>query len=295
MGRKAIEKRWTDEQFIEAVKSSISMSEALRKLGLVPQGSFRVGKNKIKELGLDISHWLGRRHLLGKKRGNIKNTPLSDVLKENSNFSTCCLKKRLISDGILKNECSICKQQPIWMNKPLIMILDHINGVYNDNRLENLRLVCRHCDSQLPTFCGRNNIGHKKQEKSHCIDCEKEVNRGTLRCCKCEHIRIRKVERPSCEQLLKDTSEMPITKIGEKYGVTDNAIRKWLYGYGTIPQKKMFEKQLNNLKKYRESTSQKSKELHTCKCGKPKKKLRAKMCRECYLKERKNQNKASQI
>jgi len=36
------------------------------------------------------------------------------------------------------------------------LILDHINGVNNDNRLENLRFVCSNCDSQLDTYKSRN-------------------------------------------------------------------------------------------------------------------------------------------
>lgn len=41
------------------------------------------------------------------------------------------------------------------MGKPLVLILDHKNGVNNDNRLENLRFVCSNCDSQLETYKNR--------------------------------------------------------------------------------------------------------------------------------------------
>jgi 5-methylcytosine-specific restriction endonuclease McrA len=50
----------------------------------------------------------------------------------------------------------LCGQQPMWNGKQLVLILDHINGINNDNRLENLRLLCPNCNSQTPTFAGRN-------------------------------------------------------------------------------------------------------------------------------------------
>lgn len=94
------------------------------------------------------------------KRGAItarsQTFPYEDVLVENSSYKRTNLKKRLLKDGILKNECVICGLQELWQDKHLNMILDHINGVYNDNRLENLRLLCPNCNSQTDTFSGRN-------------------------------------------------------------------------------------------------------------------------------------------
>lgn len=53
-------------------------------------------------------------------------------------------------------KCSICGQDPIWNGKPLIMILDHINGIHTDDRLENLRWVCPNCNYQLETTGSKN-------------------------------------------------------------------------------------------------------------------------------------------
>jgi len=52
-------------------------------------------------------------------------------------------------------ECSICGISE-WMGKPVPLVLDHIDGNSNNNKKENLRIVCRNCDGQLDTFCSKN-------------------------------------------------------------------------------------------------------------------------------------------
>lgn len=54
------------------------------------------------------------------------------------------------------NKCAICGMENSWNNKPLVFILDHINGRANDNTRNNLRLVCPNCDSQLDTYKNKN-------------------------------------------------------------------------------------------------------------------------------------------
>lgn len=67
--------------------------------------------------------------------------------------STSNLKNRLIKEGFLKNKCDICGLEGVWQGQSIVMVLDHINGINNDNRKENLRLLCPNCNSQQPTFC----------------------------------------------------------------------------------------------------------------------------------------------
>jgi HNH endonuclease len=61
--------------------------------------------------------------------------------------------------------CRFHTEPLVWNNKPLKLILDHRNGNNSDNRPKNLRLLCRHCDSQLDTRGGGNKGRVQKAEE----------------------------------------------------------------------------------------------------------------------------------
>jgi len=216
----------------EVIDNSNSFSDVLRHFDLViASGNYKTLKTRLKEENIDFSHIpQGLNNNKNRKFPN-KSIPLEEVMIENSTYSRKNLKERLLNENILENKCVICNQLPIHNKKKLVMVLDHINGKNNDHRKENLRLLCPNCNSQQETFCGKN----KRKKHYYCGECGKSIkSKHSKLCHSChsknmDHISIRKVkDRPSVEQLLKEIEESNYCAVGRKYGVSDNAVRKWV-------------------------------------------------------------------
>lgn len=224
---------WTklsDIEFISLVNESNSYKQIFNVFGLCNKGgNSKTLKQRISKLNLNTDH-LNASYTKLNELSKLKVIPLVDILVENSTYDRTRLKRRLITSGILENKCSICDQMPVWNNKPLTLQLDHINGIHNDNRIHNIRIVCPHCHTQTDTYAGRSN---KKIYK--CI-CGNKKTKLSIECNICMSIRHRKVIRPSIDVLIDKIKSSSYVAIGKEYGVSDNAIRKWIKSYGFNPK-----------------------------------------------------------
>ena len=89
-------------------------------------------------------------------RGEVMSRPLGLPISELHRLkSRTNVKMRLIRAGILENRCSECGLSE-WRGKTLSVQIDHINGIKDDNRLENLRMLCPNCHSLTDTYGARN-------------------------------------------------------------------------------------------------------------------------------------------
>jgi len=211
-------KTWTKELLIEAVQKSQNYSDVARYLNLSINGNTtKTLKKAIYEYNLDINHF--------QKTKPTKHKLLSNFLIENSTFKGTGqqLKKRLLRENLIKDECILCHLTTNWNGKSLVLQLDHINGVHNDNRLENLRILCPNCHSQTETFSGKRFKKHKTVNKKESFT-DLQLS---------SHIKKRKVKnRPTKNELDALVKEKGYAAVGKIYNVSDNTIRKWLKAYG---------------------------------------------------------------
>lgn len=232
MPKETIMSKISDEEFAYIVSTSSSLKEIGMKCGYSCNSgaSSSIVKNRINKQGLSFQG----------TRANPVYREDKDIFIADSPVDQSTLRKRYLQGNFSEYKCSICGQEPIWNGKELVLTLDHINGHNHDDRLENLRWVCPNCDRQLSTFAGRNIVYEKN--KNYCIDCGKEILQSSIRCPDCaaktNGLKHRLAERPERNELKTLIRVMPFVKIGEKYGVSDNAIRKWCDAYGLPRVKK---------------------------------------------------------
>jgi hypothetical protein len=124
------------------------------------------------------------------------------------------------------------------------LILDHINGVRDDNRLTNLRIVCPNCNATLDTHCGRN--ARKQRDPRSCERCGEEYTprsdrqRFCSRYCGSRHdnrpqLSSSSSDRPPLETLMAAVTSVGYEATGRKHGVSGTTIRKWIKSMGVVP------------------------------------------------------------
>jgi hypothetical protein len=201
---------WTVEELRAAVAASTSLGEAIRRLGLrAAGGNPRSIQRWIERLDISTEHFVAPG-----APGVRAKIPLSEILVERSTYSRTKLKERLFREGLKTRACEMCGQGEQWRGARMSLILDHINGVHDDNRLENLRIVCPNCAATLDTHCGRNR--RRERPSAPCERCgavferRRPAQRFCSRACWTRGPRGvgvpggRKVERPPYEQLLAE-------------------------------------------------------------------------------------------
>ena len=194
----------SDEDFINLIKNSKTTTQVLAYFNLKNKGgNNRTVKQRIVELKLDVSHFMNNVEASNLTRKVTKEIFEKEWLTEKSNKTRGHLKKYLLKFNLLNWECRDCNNNGNWNNRKLVLQLEHINGISDDNRLENLCFLCPNCHSQTDTFAG------KRFKKI-----------------KIKKPRPTKIIWPDVKEMQNLISSLPLTKISKLLKVSDNAIKK---------------------------------------------------------------------
>jgi hypothetical protein len=211
----------------KVVKESKTKTECLRKMGLrAAGGNYKTITKYIEEYQINTHHFDAHQVRIEKinQLNTKKKIPMTDILIIGSTYNRAQLKQRLYDENLKTRRCELCGQGEIWNGMKMSLIIDHINGIWDDNRIENLRIVCPNCNATLPTHCGKNRTNIVDKQK---IDARKIMTDTKLKF----YENSRKTQRPDYDTLKTEIDNLGYVKTGKKYGVSDNAIRKWLRFY----------------------------------------------------------------
>lgn len=165
----------------------------------------------MQDLNLSGKDFRGKSAMI--QKNNEKEIDPSKLLCENSRHTRHVLRSYILRNSILPYKCDICGISQ-WQGKTLSLELDHINGVNNDNRLENLRFLCPNCHSQTTTYGARNT--QRVESKYETSDDLKQLIINSY------------IE-------LKNR-----TKVASKYNLNRNAVKQVLSEAGLINQKQKY-------------------------------------------------------
>ncbi|NYG07944.1 hypothetical protein BJ986_002431 [Phycicoccus badiiscoriae] len=152
-------RKYTPELLQEAVDASDSVMGVLRFLGMPQAGGTHAHvSRKIKEFGIPTHHFVRY-----KGSGQHLRRSAADILQVlpfgSQRTKPEFLRRALLESGV-PHCCAGCQIDGTWQGAPLTLHVDHRNGDFHDNRLENLRFLCPNCHAQTPNFAGRGKRGY---------------------------------------------------------------------------------------------------------------------------------------
>lgn len=151
---------WTDKNMlISATAKSSSIAQLLTNLGISKVGTnYKTAKKWLLHHNIDITHFTSQYGKVPNGGGKVATVSRELVFCVDSHVRQSVLRRAVIRYNIFSYECVECYNNGMWNNKQLTLQLDHINGINNDNRVENLRWLCPNCHTQTTTHGGK---GHK--------------------------------------------------------------------------------------------------------------------------------------
>ncbi|GAA3054685.1 HNH endonuclease signature motif containing protein [Streptomyces glomeratus] len=151
--------KWTRDVLEPVVAASTSINEVVRRLGLDSVGGHQTNiARRIKAHGIDTSHFTSvvrtERMRYNQRRRTADEILVEDTSGHAPRIPSRRLKRAMRELGV-EERCALCGIGSVWLGEPLPLEVDHIDGNWRDNRIDNLRFLCPNCHSTTDSYRGR--------------------------------------------------------------------------------------------------------------------------------------------
>lgn len=203
--------KYTKEFLTPLIESSTTMSEVVRKIGhrSTDTGFVTYLSKLAKKFDISTKHFKSKSEQAAMRSVNKRD--INEYFSNKYPIASNALKKRLLREKIKKKECEKCGISK-WLDEELSLHLHHIDLDHTNNNLNNLMILCPNCHS----------VVHKAKSTKSDV---KKIKKSSLRPSS------RKVSRPDFITLQQELENSSYCSVARKYGVSDNAIRKWVKMY----------------------------------------------------------------
>jgi len=146
-------KNYTKDELTTAIAKSSCWSDACRTLKItVCTFNFKRLQHLCRINELSTEHF----NIKATFKRNKHYWSHEEIFVKKSRASRSVLRDYVLRHNVLKLKCAECNTEKTWNNKPITLEIDHVNGHSEDNRLENLRMLCPNCHSQTNTYRRKN-------------------------------------------------------------------------------------------------------------------------------------------
>ncbi|MCC5948252.1 MAG: HNH endonuclease [Nitriliruptoraceae bacterium] len=141
------------EEFRRICGSARSIAAILSAFGVTSRSAwtYETVRRDARALGIDLAALPGQAWARGRPRLDQRR-PIEELGR---GTSLAALKLRLLESGRLPHRCQGCSLSE-WLDGPIPLEFDHIDGDRRNNDPTNLRLLCPNCHALTPTYRGRN-------------------------------------------------------------------------------------------------------------------------------------------
>jgi len=202
---------WSEENLKNCISISSNKTDILKNMGLKNHsGNFKTLDRYCKLYNIDL--------IFNKKKNfSYKGKLQNEIFCVNSLVSQTTMREHIKKNNLIKYECEKCENKGEWMGEKISLQLDHINGINNDHRLENLRYLCPNCHSQTSTY------GSKRFKKKYYCKCGKEIGKKISLCFECKKNILKiKLNKEDLENLINKHS---FREIGRMFGVSYKTVQ----------------------------------------------------------------------